>query len=111
MKIVHLPDPLHEYLVHVVEKYAASGIHPEEGIAVARLYEAVTKLVTHIPDAEIKKMAASATPQGQSKIVVEQGITIPATDPDREETNRVRAEAGGQLPADHWDHNVHPEDR
>jgi hypothetical protein len=50
---------LHEYLTHVIEKHAGSGIHPEEGIAVARLWEAVTKNATHIPDAEIAKMAAA----------------------------------------------------
>jgi hypothetical protein len=59
MKVIQLPDVLHDYLVHVIEKHAGSGIHPEEGIAVARLWEAVTKNVTHIPDAEIAKMAAA----------------------------------------------------
>lgn len=90
MKVVSLPDVLHDYLVHVIEKHAGQGIHPEEGIAVARLYEAVTK-ATHIADDEIKKMAAAATPQGQSE------PKVPATEPD-------------VLPADHWDH-VRPEDR
>lgn len=66
MKVIQLPDVLHEYLVHVIEKHAGQGIHPEEGIAVARLYEAVTKLATHIDDADVKKMVAAASPQGQS---------------------------------------------
>ena len=79
MKVIQLPDVLHEYLVHVIEKHAASGIHPEEGVAVARLWEAVTKLSTHIPDTEIAKMAAAGA----------------APSADQEETNRVRAEAGG----------------
>jgi hypothetical protein len=76
MKIVQLPDVLHEYLVHVIEKHAAGGIHPEEGLAVARLYEAVTKLVTHIDDEQARLMAAAATPQGQSV------PAAPQTEPD-----------------------------
>jgi len=66
MKVIQLPDVLHDYLVHVIEKHAGSGIHPEEGVAIARLWEAVTKQATHIDDAEVRKMAATATPQGQS---------------------------------------------
>jgi len=92
MQVIQLPDPLHEYLIHVIEKYAASGIHPEEGLAVSRLYEAVTKLATHIDDTQVRKMAAAATPQGQSV------PSAPETEPD-------------PLPANHWTHNVHPEDR
>jgi hypothetical protein len=64
MKVYQLPDVLHEYLVHVLEKHAASGIHPEEGMAVAKLWEAVTKNATHIDDAEVRKMAsAGAQPE------------------------------------------------
>jgi hypothetical protein len=92
MKVIQLPDVLHDYLVHVIEKHAGQGIHPEEGIAVARLYEAVTKLATHIDDADVKKMAAAASPQGQS------APSASVTEPD-------------PLPADHWSHNVKPEDR
>jgi len=66
MKVIQLPDVLHDYLVHVVEKHAGSGIHPEEGVAIARLWEAITKHVSHIDDAEVRKMAASGTPQGQT---------------------------------------------
>ena len=68
MKVIQLPDVLHEYLVHVIEAHAGKGIHPEEGVAVARLYEAVTKNATHIDDAEVRKMAAAATPQEQSPV-------------------------------------------
>jgi len=74
MKVIQLPDVLHDYLVHVIEKHAGSGIHPEEGVAVARLWEAVTKNVTHIEDAEVRRMAASAAPQGQSPVV--DGVTL-----------------------------------
>ena len=74
MKVIQLPDVLHEYLVHVVENHAGKGIHPEEGIAIARLYEAVTKNVTHIDDAEVRKMAAAAAPQGQSPVPGEELI-------------------------------------
>ena len=66
MKVIQLPDVLHDYLVHVIEKHAGSGIHPEEGVAVARLWEAITKQATHIDDAEVRKMAVAASPQGQS---------------------------------------------
>jgi hypothetical protein len=66
MKILQLPDVLHEYLVHVLEKHAASGIHPEEGLAVSKLWEAATKNVTHIPDTEIARMAAAGAASGQS---------------------------------------------
>lgn len=66
MKVIQLPDVLHEYLVHVIEKHAGSGIHPEEGIAIANLWSAITKNATHIDDAEVRKMAAAASPAGQS---------------------------------------------
>lgn len=68
MKVLQLPDVLHDYLVHVIEKHAASGIHPEEGLAVSKLWEAATKYVQHIPDDQIAAMAASATPSGQSPV-------------------------------------------
>ena len=57
MKVITLPDPLHEYLVHVVEKHAASGIHPEEGTAVHKLWEAVTKGAQHLDDSAVQQMA------------------------------------------------------
>jgi len=66
MKVIQLPDVLHDYLVHVIEKHAAGGIHPDEGLAVSKLWEAVTKTVTHVPDDHIRAMAASGTPTGQS---------------------------------------------
>ena len=66
MKVLQLPDVLHEYLVHVIEHHAASGIHPEEGLALSKLWEAATKQVTHIPDEQIAKMAAAGSAGGQS---------------------------------------------
>ena len=66
MKILQLPDVLHEYLVHVVEKHAQQGIHPEEGVAIAHLWEAVTKHVQSIDDKELMKMAVAGTPGGQT---------------------------------------------
>lgn len=66
MKILQLPDVLHEYLIHVVEKHAQQGIHPEEGVAIAHLWDAVTKNVQSIDDKEIMKMAAASMPSGQS---------------------------------------------
>jgi hypothetical protein len=77
MKVLQpLPDVLYDYLVHVVQKHAGSGIHPEEGHAVAHLWEAVTKNVTHLDDAQIRAAAAAATPQGQSP------VSAPETEPD-----------------------------
>lgn len=69
MKILQLPDVLHEYLVHVVEKHAQQGIHPEEGVAIAHLWEAVTKKVQSIDDKELMKAAAAGLPSGQSPVV------------------------------------------
>ena len=66
MRVIQLEDVLHEYLLQLIEKHAAQGIHPEEGLAVNRLWEAVTKRATHIPDEDIQKMAAAAMPEGQS---------------------------------------------
>lgn len=59
MKIIQLPDVLHEYLVHVLLTYRA---HPSEGIGMANLWEAVTKNATHIDDAQVRAMAAAGTP-------------------------------------------------
>jgi hypothetical protein len=69
MKVLQLPDVLHEYLVHVLEKHAASGIHPEEGMAIAKLWEATVKNVTHIDDTAIAKAAVAGSPAGQSPVV------------------------------------------
>jgi hypothetical protein len=68
MKIIQLPDVLHDYLVHVVERHAQQGIHPEEGTAIAQLWEYVTKNVQHLDDQELRKMAAAGTPTGQSTV-------------------------------------------
>ena len=60
MKIIQLPDVLHEYLVHVLLTYHA---HPEEGIGMANLWEACAKNVTHIDDGEVRKMATAGIPE------------------------------------------------
>jgi hypothetical protein len=62
MKILNLPDVLHEYLIHLLETHAARGIHPEEGMAIARLWDCVNNRATTIPDAEIEKMVKAGTP-------------------------------------------------
>lgn len=80
MKVYQLPDVLHEYLVHVLEKHAASGIHPKEGMAVAKLWEAITETVTHIDDTEVQKMAAAGAPRSQSPTGL--GKPFPAPGPD-----------------------------
>jgi imidazolonepropionase-like amidohydrolase len=59
MKVIQLQDVLHEYLVHVLLTYHA---HPTEGVGIANLWEAVTKNVTHIDDAQVKAMAAAGAP-------------------------------------------------
>lgn len=68
MKIVQLPDVLHEYLTELIQNHSARGIHPEEGLAINRLWEAVTR-ATHVPDADIQKMAYAATPPAQSPVI------------------------------------------
>jgi hypothetical protein len=72
MKIIQLPDVLHEYLTNLVEAHGARGIHPEEGLALNRLYLAV-KAAQHIPDEEIARMAeAGAEPKP------ERGVEVPS---------------------------------
>lgn len=78
MKIIQLPDVLYQYLLQLIEAYTARGIHPEEGLAVNRLYDAVKNHVTTLPDTDIERMSAGAPLSG-----------------DQKETNRARAEAGG----------------
>lgn len=63
MKVITLPDMLHDYLVHVLLTYHA---HPEEGIGMAQLWDAVSKKATHIDDSAVQKMAQAGTPTGQS---------------------------------------------
>jgi hypothetical protein len=65
MKVIQLQDSLYDYLVHLIE---SAGVHPREGIAIYHLWEAVTKNVTHIDDAEVRRMAAAGAPQGQSPV-------------------------------------------
>jgi hypothetical protein len=60
MKIIQLPDVLHDYLIRTIEAHGARGIHPEEGLALNRLWDAIVNRVTTIPDAEIKKASAEA---------------------------------------------------
>jgi hypothetical protein len=68
MKVVTLPDVLHEYLVHVLLTYHA---HPEEGVAMANLWEACAKKVTHIDDKHVQETAKAGTPAGQSSPAVD----------------------------------------
>jgi len=37
MKIILLPENLHEYLAHVIQSYARAGIDPSEGLALYQL--------------------------------------------------------------------------
>lgn len=95
MKVLQLPDVLHEYLVHVLEKHAASGIHPEEGLALSKLWDASTKSVTHIPDAEIAKMATAGLRTGQSvpEAVSESGKSFEVRELMSGKTIKVECEA------------------
>jgi hypothetical protein len=54
VKILQIPDVLHEYLLHVIESHAARGIHPDESMALSHLWGAA-KQVTTISDEEINK--------------------------------------------------------
>lgn len=69
MKVIQLPDVLHEYLLGLIETHAGRGIHPEEGLAVNRLWDAVKNHATHIDEDAIQKMAEAATPGGQSPVL------------------------------------------
>lgn len=66
MKIIQLVDPLYDYLVHMIEEHGSRGIHPQEGLALNRLWDAAVNRATTIPDADIEKMAKAGTPEGQS---------------------------------------------
>lgn len=68
MKIIQLPDVLHEYLVHLIEAHAAQGIRPEEGLALYQLWDFAVVRATTIPDSEMQKMAAAGAPGGQSPV-------------------------------------------
>jgi hypothetical protein len=70
MKVIQLPDVLHEYLLGLIEMHAGRGIHPEEGLAVNRLWDAVKNRATHIDEAAIQMMAGAASPDGQSPVSV-----------------------------------------
>jgi hypothetical protein len=50
----------------MIEDHGSRGIHPQEGLALNRLWDAAVNRVTTIPDAEIEKMAKAGTPEGQS---------------------------------------------
>jgi len=63
MKVITLPDMLHDYLLHVLTTYHG---HPEEGIALANLWDAVAKKANHIDDSKVAKFAQAGTPAGQS---------------------------------------------
>lgn len=68
MKVIQLPDVLYTYLLELIEMHAGRGIHPEEGMAVNRLWDAVKNRATHIDEGDIQKMAAAASPAGQSSV-------------------------------------------
>lgn len=74
MKVIQLPDPLYDYLVHLIE---SAGVHPREGVAIYHLWEAVTKNATHIDDAEVRKMAAAGAPPTEALDSDEQGSNDP----------------------------------
>jgi hypothetical protein len=101
MKVIQLPDVLHEYLLGLIEMHAGRGIHPEEGLAVNRLWDAVKNRATHIDEGDIQKMAVAGGPDGQSALHVhsprdphEPDKTCPC-DPKREIDPR---NLKGQLP-------------
>jgi hypothetical protein len=66
MKILQLTDDLHDYLVHVLKNYSASGINPQEGLAIYHLWNAVTKDVQHIDPAKLTQIqsAQETNPNG-----------------------------------------------
>lgn len=61
MKVLVLQDELYEYLQHVVRKYAASGIDPEEGQALYLLHNAVRSAKT-VDEAKVTTGHVGNTP-------------------------------------------------
>lgn len=66
MKVIQIPDPLYDYLLHVIEAHASSGIHPEEGLALNQLWISVKERATHVDDIAIRKMAEAGAPKEQA---------------------------------------------
>lgn len=64
MKIIQLPETLHEYLMHLIESHAARGVHPKEGLALYHLYDEVTNHAQSIPDEEIQRATNESIKQG-----------------------------------------------
>lgn len=62
MKILQLPDELHEYLLHVVQTYSGSGIHPKEGLALFQLWDHVSKNVTTVDESKLQRPVAAPEP-------------------------------------------------
>src|SRR5258708_7901752 len=75
MKIVQLPDVLHNYLIHLIETPPARGIHPEEGLALNRLWEAAKNRVVTIPDTELEKMTEAGAPEPDAPRVAKQFLS------------------------------------
>ncbi len=67
MRVITLTDDFYDYLTHVLEQYAGRGIRPEEGHAIAGLWEATAR-AQHIDDKTIEKLVHAASPAGQSPV-------------------------------------------
>lgn len=55
MKILMLQDDLFDYLNRVVYSHAASGINPEEGLAIYHLHQAI-KSAQSVDDEQVAKV-------------------------------------------------------
>jgi len=96
MVVIQLPDDLHEYLQLVIKRYSAGGIDPEEGQALYYLNDFAVKKAQHYTDEQLQAMARTVR-QPDPRTGATNADELAAIE-DREETNRVRAEAGGPLP-------------
>jgi len=110
VKVILLPDNLFDYLNHVIRTHAGAGIDPSEGLAIYQLNQHVAQAqtvdVSNLGKARLDQVGSdgvSLTWSPEEEVpncCAGEGCTPanPCTFCAREETNRVRCEAGGPLP-------------
>src|SRR5208282_4234401 len=110
MKVLLLPENIFDYLNHVICSYAGAGIKPEEGLAIYQLNQHVAQAqtvdVSNLGKVKLDQVGSEGVSLTlSSEEEVPNCCAVPGCTPndpctfcDREETNRVRCEAGGPLP-------------
>lgn len=61
-KVLILEEQLYEYLNHVIERHAARGIDPEEGLALFHLWRAVKNAQTVTNPAPVPEESSPEAP-------------------------------------------------